>query len=411
MRSFKPRHLIWIALFFGTIAAGYTFISDKAPRKVASIETPVAESSPKVEPEPQFERQIEKVEAEPEQVETVTTAPTLPVKKAPKKPFVERSIVAKTVESDPEPEPEFVATTTTTTSSTTSTSIVTPTTLPPLPAPSTTTTTSTTSTTTTTTTTTTTLPMKVEAVVIPPIPLVPNSKPAPLLEKAHKPLFRPEFWVWVGMGENYLLYQQTIPNGTGQAKFQNVQGPTLSFTSGVMGEIFGAEVSYKQTPGRMDSSSTVSVVDGQFTWKNLSGEGLYQVGENSRLRFGVQHHVIPFMDLNPYTAVVTVKSNSLTALSLGFDHTYRISDHLRGEWLMRYQQPISSGGTNGESFTITPELSFDGSLGAVYQTDSALRFGLYWYGQWQQFGFKTSTFTGKQSLFYSNLEFRFGWEF
>lgn len=230
-----------------------------------------------------------------------------------------------------------------------------------------------------------------------------------------QPTLKPEFWLWAGFGENYQYHKQSIPSVSGQSKFQNIQGPTLYVMAGLLGASTGAEFSYKETPGRMESSPKVTVLDGDFTWKTLTGEGLYKfVNSNSYLRFGFQHHSLPFMDLDTTNATLTVRANTLTMATIGYEHTYSISKKLRCEWLFRYQYPIQVGTSTGRDFSVKPEFAFDGSLGGVYKINDIVRVGLFWYGQWHQFKFdytSNTSFMGKQTLFYSNFDFRVGWEF
>lgn len=247
--------------------------------------------------------------------------------------------------------------------------------------------------------------------------VVPEHPKPNLIEQNFEKLKTPEFWFWLGVGENYQYHQQTIPSISGQSKFQNIQGPTLLITSGMMGQQMGAEVSYKETPGRMDSSTTVTVKDGSFVWKTFTGEGLYRLeNSNSYIRGGLQQHSIPFMDLDTTNSTLTVRSNSMTMATLGYEKKYPVSKKLRGEWMIRYQYPILVGTSSGNNFTVKPEFAFDGSIGGIYQYNESFRFGLFWYGQWHQYNFKygpldSTSFSGRQTLFYSNVDLRLGWEF
>lgn len=93
-----------------------------------------------------------------------------------------------------------------------------------------------------------------------------------------------------------------------------------------MGQQMGAEVSYKETPGRMDSSTTVTVKDGSFVWKTLSGKGPYLLGNSSSyLRVGLQQHSMPFMDLDTTTSTLTVRSNSIAMATLGYEKEHPVS--------------------------------------------------------------------------------------
>jgi len=81
---------------------------------------------------------------------------------------------------------------------------------------------------------------------------------------------------------------------------------------------------------------------------------------------------------------------------------------------MRYQYPISSGTNSNDSFTVSPIFAFDGSLGTVYSFGENFRLGLFWYGQYHYYKFSYSgstSFSGEQTLLYSNAELRLGFEF
>src|SRR5690606_26188376 len=84
-------------------------------------------------------------------------------------------------------------------------------------------------------------------------------------------------------------------------------------------------------------------------------------------------------------------------------------------WLMRYQFPFSSKASGSDNFTITPVFAFDGSIGASYDLTQRLKLGFFWYGQWHQYNFSygdgTVTNDGFQSLFYSNMDLRLGYDF
>jgi LysM repeat protein len=224
-----------------------------------------------------------------------------------------------------------------------------------------------------------------------------------------------EFWLWFGLGGNFQYYKQTIPSVAGEAIFQNIQGPTVVVSGGFQGPNMGLDFAFKDTPGEMASSQDLSVTNGSYHWQTISAEGLYPVYDDTNLRFGFQHHRMPFMVLNAATSIVDVENNNLTMLTAGFDRDYWWSKNLRGEWMMRYQQPLLSGSSGGALFKVTPKFAFDGSVGGVYSFSGATRLGVYWYGQWHEYSFKykngTTEFSGQQTLFYSNIELRMGLEF
>lgn len=255
-------------------------------------------------------------------------------------------------------------------------------------------------------------PIIVKSETVEPRAVVEESQ-APKQETAAKTF--PELWLWLGAGVNYQYHRQSIPNIDGEVLFQNIQQPTAFLRAGMQGETFGLDLSYKQTPGKMESSDTVTVTNGSFQWRTVSVEGLYRLNEHWNLRSGLQHHLMPFMALDATTATIDVKSNTLTLFTVGFDRYFHLSENLRAEWQIRYQHPLLSGSSNGNPFSVTPKFAFDGSVGTVYSLTKISRLGLYWYGQWHEYDFNYgrggSQFTGSQTLFYSNVELRLGLEF
>jgi hypothetical protein len=258
-------------------------------------------------------------------------------------------------------------------------------------------------------------------------PLLPPQKPLPQFEKpmfpfvdgtAEAPFLTkpwPEFWLWIGLGTNFQYYRQTIPSIEGDAIFQNIQGPTAVFRAGFLGASLGLDISVNDTPGKMEGSSSLTVTNGSYHWQSLSAEGLYRLPSQWLLRFGIQHHVTPFMVLDATTANLDVRTNTLSMLTAGFDRSFILSEKLRAEWAMRYQQPVVSGSGDGSPFSVSPKFTFDGSIGGVYLLTKTQRLGVYWYGQWHEYSFDygrgAGQFSGQQTLFYSSLDMRYGLEF
>lgn len=225
-----------------------------------------------------------------------------------------------------------------------------------------------------------------------------------------------EAWLWVGTGMNFQFYSQSVPE-LGETRFQNLTGPTVLVRGGFMGDHFGLDVSYKDTPGEMQSSSSVVITNGDYRWQTMSSEILLRESKTSlwKYRVGFQHHKMPFMVRDPFFTIINVETNTLTMLSLGVDRVFPLTDRFRTEWQMRYQHPLVSGSSNGAKFEVEPQMSFDGSVGGVLSTGKNSRAGVYWYGQLHKYRFDYSgggvNFAGNQTLFYSNVELRLGLEF
>jgi hypothetical protein len=258
---------------------------------------------------------------------------------------------------------------------------------------------------------------------------VPNAQPIEQLAFLGEPIensiapvptreFDTRIWLWIGLGANYQFYQQTVKS-LGAARFQTLQGPTRLARGGFMADEFGIDLSYKETPGKMNSSSTVSIRQGHYVWQTLTGEFLVKPnGKKSswNLRSGVQHHTIPFIVQNPFSTEIELLNNSVTTLTLGFDRNFTISDRFLIEWQLRYQYPLLSTAGVFSEFNVHPHLSFDGSIGGVIPISRSFRAGIFWYGQLHKFAFdfapaSSLEFSGQQTLFYSNVELRIGLEF
>lgn len=240
----------------------------------------------------------------------------------------------------------------------------------------------------------------------------PESQP---LASATRKTLDPEFWIWAGVGQNYQYYKQSVPSNAGSADFQNIKGPTLYLSVGSQGENFGAEFVHKESPGKMSAPPGTTITNGDYTWKTLSAETFYKPDDsNWRWRLGFQSHSMPFMVYTPAANRLDIKTNLLILATVGFDRIYPISKKLRGEWQLRYQHPISTGASSGDKFEVSPVVAVDGSVGSIYQVTDQFRLGMFWYGQYHHYRFQysgTSNFSGEQTLFYSNVELRAGFEF
>lgn len=251
-----------------------------------------------------------------------------------------------------------------------------------------------------------------------PAPVVAESAPPerPLRRESPKPLRTDvKLWLWLGLGANFQYLSQKATD-LGTATFQNIQGPTLLAQGGFRGDHWGLDLTYKETPGMMKSSNTVEMRDGSYKWLTLASELLYHGAPSSEwgYRLGIQHHVMPFMERDPLNPIITLKSTSVTMLSLGFDRKFAASDRTWMEWQMRLQHPLLTGTSDGAEFKVSPKLAFDGSIGGVTMIADRSRLGLFWYGQYHQYNWdyrNGSSLSGEQISLYSNIELRLGLEF
>lgn len=226
------------------------------------------------------------------------------------------------------------------------------------------------------------------------------------------------YWMWFGSGVNFTSYTQSI-QGVGTFDSHDIQPMgayvELGFGDGTWGGVF----SYKNAPGSIQLSNA-TVNNPNFSWQTFGAEALYCPIEPQTLfgnpvmiglRGGLQYHSMPFATVASNSTQLNATTINMLNASLGA--TAEWSRHnWRYYWTMRYQYPLSAGGSGT---TITPTVAFDGSLGTAYYFTKNWKAGLFWYGQWQQFQFDTtlggSLSSGSQMLFYSAMDLRLGYDF
>ncbi len=235
------------------------------------------------------------------------------------------------------------------------------------------------------------------------------------------------WWGWIGLGANFIDYKQAIPGDEGLSlNTSNIVAPSQYVEVGFTGERgYGGVFAYKRTPGEIVFTDGTRVDNPQYTWITTSIEGIMRKISsfkiwNRRIAFGfragIQQHRIPFLKAGEDAdgnQIAIQKANNITAASLGVLAELNRA-RWRYYWLMRYQFPLSTTADGANEFAITPTFAFDGSLGLSYNLTKQLKLGAFWYGQWHQFNFVYDDGTraaGSQSLFYSNMDLRLGWDF
>lgn len=230
-----------------------------------------------------------------------------------------------------------------------------------------------------------------------------------------------DFWIWAGAGVNFTSYSQTIP-GISAVNFGRIKSLSQVLRAGFFfGDRYGLDLGYKMTPGKAESGSTITVRHEDYQWKTLSAEAIYRPrGSEGKSRsewlwrVGAQQHEMPF--IVPLAADnVEISTNSMTALSAGIEYRKLTEKNIRLETMIRYQHPVASASGFGSSFRLSPQFTFDGSVGAAYAVKPNLFLGIYWYGQYHSYKFdytdNSISFSGNQKLFYSNFDLRLGVEF
>lgn len=245
------------------------------------------------------------------------------------------------------------------------------------------------------------------------------------------PYARRTWGLWGGFGFNFLKYEQTttIPS---EVTFQSFAGPSIyAKVARSLTKEWAMQLTYNKSPGKTQSSSAIQVTEGSYDWTFYTSEFTY-FKQNWKSRYknyltqfgaqaGLQYHIVPFIirSSTEDPTVASVETNTVLMAALGGTWLIHYDRYWLFETFVRYQHPLSSGST----FDITPKFAFDGSVGIIYKWKPDIRGGLFWYGQWHDYDFSgyndkylkangdSSAITGNQSLFFSNLEFRVGWEF
>lgn len=252
---------------------------------------------------------------------------------------------------------------------------------------------------------------------------------------ANSPFGRRNWSFWAGAGFNLLMYEQSNSTIGSDLRIDSLAGPSLHFKSTkTINRQMALSLTYNRSPGKTASSESVQVAQDSFDWIFYTAEANYFPPTWKSRRFGkyfteigaqlgLQQHKVPFMartDPND-PATTSVTENTLTMLAGGLTCLMHYNRYFMFEGFVRYQYPLATGSL----FEIEPQLAFDGSVGVVYKWKKDFRIGGFWYGQYHKYNFSnhndiyfdanpldgTNPTQGAQSLFFTNLELRLGWEF
>ncbi len=229
------------------------------------------------------------------------------------------------------------------------------------------------------------------------------------------------FFAWIGSGYNFTNYKQRVEN-VGAFDDNNLAGPSMYAEAGYRGRNgYGGVFSYKSTPGEVRLMDT-ELKGTKYQWTTMSLEGLFEKqapsssfssGFSYGLRAGMQKHELPYIHQLAVNDLSLRKIDMQTA-SLGFLTRLR-QNRLNYHWSMRYQYPLSTSASGIEGFDVKTKFAFDGLLGLTYHLTEQWMLGWFWYGQWHEYDLKyiqnNNFLTGSQSLFYSNMDFRLGFDF
>ena len=236
----------------------------------------------------------------------------------------------------------------------------------------------------------------------------------------------PDRWISIGVGASYTYSKQELENYN-SCQISSIDSPHISIRSGgLITEKNGVDFIYKEVSGKLSNDSSGTKVVEHYKWKVLSAEILHLEKQNYKLwgynyeiyyRFGIQNHqFFTIIPSSPNSVKIETLTTGITNLSAGLEYKIMTRKNVRTEILMRFQYPFSSASKNiGDTFSVSPIFSFDGSLGYVYKANNNITLGSYWFGQWQFFKFNykksANNFSGSQLFFNSIVDLRIGYDF
>lgn len=129
---------------------------------------------------------------------------------------------------------------------------------------------------------------------------------------------------------------------------------------------------------------------------------------------GFEIHQLPFLNITQ-DGNVNLLENQLKNILVGVKYNKFLSPSFESEIFLRYQHLIHSSSTEGFVFKANPQFMFDGSIGITKHFTSGYRWGLFWFGQSQDFDYefirRNDKTSGRQSVLNSNIQIRFGYNF
>lgn len=223
---------------------------------------------------------------------------------------------------------------------------------------------------------------------------------------------------WLGLGFNYVKYNQTRSNFDTDLNFETFKWPSSFWDLSVLvwGPL-GLTLSYKNTPGSVSPTSGYTFTKTDYQWITQTIEATYfpeswkgkAFGQNYifGLRVGGNQQSLPTI-WRVKSKEFRFENTKLVMPSVGAQVTLALQKW-RFELGLRYQLPQSTTTTE-----ITSPFSFDGSIGLYRMFAKNYLTGFFWYGQWIDYKFQrredyqNALVQGKQTLLYSNIDYRVG---
>ena len=230
-------------------------------------------------------------------------------------------------------------------------------------------------------------------------------------------------WLRFGLGANYQIHSQTLSSGT-KLSFNSFKVPSLSFQANYATQKWYFSLGTRQTPGEAKgSTSPFTLQSKSYVWTTTVFEGGYisqQKAWRDKARIiymlGLQQHFTPLFRPT-FGNIVDLQTVQMNTLSVGPLLNIQLLKNYLFEASLRYQYPFEAHSLNEGGFDVAPKLLFDGSIGIYYQPKEKHNIGLVWLGQWHNYNFSfvndadATTRSGQESLFYTNLDLVYAYQF
>lgn len=227
----------------------------------------------------------------------------------------------------------------------------------------------------------------------------------------------------IGAGVNYQIHSQTLSSGT-KLSFNSIKFPSISFQASYATQKWYFSLGTRRTPGEAKgSTSPFTLKSKSYVWTTTAFEGGYisqQKAWRDKARivylFGLQQHFTPLFRPT-FGNIIDLQTVQMNTLSAGPLLSIQILKNYVLEASLRYQYPFESHSLDEGGFKVSPKLLFDGSIGMFYALKEKHNIGLVWLGQWHNYNFNfvndtdATTRSGQESLFYTNIDFVYSYQF
>ena len=230
-------------------------------------------------------------------------------------------------------------------------------------------------------------------------------------------------WLTGAVGFNYQTYSQST-SGTTKLDFNSLSYPSLGLRATYAQPQWMVKLAYLHTPGKVTGATEPFTVEkSRYHWTTMQiefGKNSAQETYREKIRLtylaGIQQHLEP--SFNPeFSYQITQQSVQLTNASLGAEIWAKVANQFLLEGILRYQYPLEARALSRNGFEVSPDFFFDGSVGLYYEYATKRYLGLVWFGQWHRYRFSYRSeldgreWIGSQNLFYTNLDFRYVFQF